>query len=98
MKQNNHNLSPAKYWRDNKSWSKIIGKTATVLFATNIDNLYSYVLLELNYDKGQRIECMSEVNVFLQAGDKVVLHLRKLSESSENALINYGIKAIKIYE
>lgn len=118
MKQNNKNLSPAKYWRDNKTWSNLIGKNGTVLLATNIDNLYSYVLVEVDSDidsannnnkiksnsktriekKKNKIECMSEVNTFLQSGDKVTLQLRKLSESTENGLINYGIKAIKSYE
>lgn len=95
-------IKPAAYWRRNKEWKKLLGEKGKVVFSTRVRVAgarqkrwlpYSFALVEI---KGKRYELMGVGNEPLNAGDKIVCVLRRLSESDPKALIEYGIKVKKI--
>ena len=95
-------VSPAKYWRENKKWSDLIGKAGKVIFATEIKVSspelqeylpYSFAIVEVD---GKKYEFMGEKGAKLKRGDKVELALRKNMSVEKSSLINYGIKLVKV--
>ncbi len=89
---------PAYYWRQNKEWSKWLGKTGVVVSATMIRvseasresmTPYSYAIVDFD---GEKHEFMGETNVELQIGDKVKCVLRKMAVAEKSGLVEYGIK------
>lgn len=89
------------YWRKNKKWSNLIGKTGTVVAATYIHvaetsrqklTPYSYVVVDFGDHKQ---EMMGQGHTKLTAGDSVTCVLRKTSIPRKDAVIEYGIKAKK---
>lgn len=96
-------VSPENYWRNNKNWSKFIGKIGKVILSTKIEATspelelflpYCFVIVEL---EGEKYEVMGEKDADLERGDQVRFVLRKISNSSNSSLINYGVKVVKNY-
>ncbi|MBP7700866.1 hypothetical protein KA111_02270 [Candidatus Woesebacteria bacterium] len=93
-------ISPASYWRNNKKWSNLVGKSGKVILSTKIEVTapefqeflpYYFAIVEV---EGKNFEFMGEKNEILKKGDKVKLALRKISSCDESSLINYGIKIV----
>lgn len=91
-------LNPANYWRKNKNWNYFVGKSGEVIFVTKVEVTspelqsflpYCFAIVEMD---GERYEFMGEKGVELKKGDKVEFVFRKVSDSSNASLINYGIK------
>ena len=95
-------VKPAAYWRKNKEWKNLLGKKGRIIFSTRVRVAgggqkkwvpYSFVLVKI---EGKRYEMMGAGNEKLNAGDKVVCVLRRLSDSDPKGVIEYGIKVKKV--
>lgn len=93
-------LNPANYWRKNKNWNNFVGKLGEVVFVTRVEVTspelqsflpYCFAIVEMD---GERYEFMGEKGVELKKGDKVEFAFRKVSDSDNASLINYGIKLV----
>ena len=84
-------LNPAHYWRENKKWQKLLGKTGEVIFSTWAS--YSFALVEI---EGHRYEMGGAGNEKLSRGDRVVCVLRRLSDQTKEGLVNYGLKVKRL--
>lgn len=91
-------ITPPQYWRQNKSWSKWLGKVGKVLLVTTLQNSsadqekflpYAFALIDFN---GEKKELMGIAEESFVAGDEVVCVLRKLSVPDQSGIIHYGIK------
>ena len=85
------NIKPAEYWRENKKWKLLLGKTGRVIFSTW--STYSYALVEVD---GKKYEMVGVGREKLAKGDKVICVLRRQSKQSSNGLVDYRIKVKKI--
>lgn len=104
------NNLPPQYYRNNKNWRHLLGKTGVVKFATTLEVAspeledflpYCFLVVELeNKESGNQtnnlIEVMGEAKTLFKQGDKVVLELRKLSVPDNYSVIPYGVKACLI--
>ncbi len=95
-------MKPAQYWRKNKQWSALLGKTGTVVVATVIrvpptESSYfgSYPFAVISVGK-KRFECMGVPGEVLQPGDSVQFVLRKLKKAINSEPIPYGLKVKKV--
>ena len=75
---------PPAYWRQNKNWPNLLGKTGTVILAAA-----DFVLVDIG---GQRYELMAVAGNQLKPRDKVICVFRRLSLPVPSGLIEYGIK------
>lgn len=91
-----------RYWRENKAWQELLGKTGVVVRTTSIKTApsalqlyapYSYAIVEID---GKQHECMSVSGELLEAGDHVQCVLRKTTATLPHEIIFYGIKIKKI--
>ena len=94
-------IAPAGYHRNSKNWHTLVGKTGTVLLATQLEVTspeletylpYSFLLVQL--ESGQKIEVMGEAHTFFKSADVVRLELRKTAVASDSSIVCYGIKAV----
>lgn len=95
-------MKPAQYWRQNKEWSKWLGRKGKVVASTmvrvaapdrSLFTPYSYVIVEFGKE---RHEFMGASNDELVIGDVVECVLRKIGTSEKHELIQYGIKVAKV--
>lgn len=102
---NMKNKSPINYWRQNKNWSKFIGKKGRVLYSTLIEAAgtdhslstpYAFALVELDGESSEIIELMGVGNEKLERGDKIECCLRKNPTLDQDGVIEYVIKAKKL--
>ncbi len=95
-------ISPARYWRDTKNWSKLLGKTGTVLAATlvqfglpELEASSPYWLVLIKYDDPSTDpsrQIFVGVDGFaFKENERVVCVLKRFS-SPGDGLIHYGIK------
>ncbi len=96
-------IAAPAYWRHNKTWSQYIGKEGTVVAETYIRVTetkrelfapYSYVVVDID---GERIELMAEGHARLKVGDTVQCVLRKAVIPESDQIIEYCVKAKKVY-
>ena len=96
------NTSPMKYWRENKTWSSLLGKKGTVIFSTTIHTApellqsyapYPFALVEIG---GKKYEFLGIPGEVLTTGDRVECVLRKTANVQSHEVIYYGIKIKKI--
>lgn len=94
--------TPPKYVRQSKTWKSLIGKHGTVLAATQISaqgleltsqSSYPLVLVEF-VDKTRQVLPGIHGEI-LVAGDRVTCVLRKMRSSTNENIIEYGIKVVK---
>lgn len=97
----NFNL-PAKYWRKNKDWARLLGETGVVIASTAIritspqyKQFVPYDLAIINVGS-QKLELMACHGQKLTKGDRVRLVLRKAAAGSSSGLIDYQLKLNKI--
>ena len=95
-------MQPASYWRNQKNWSKWIGKVGTVITSTVVrvsapdqstQTPYSYVLVDFGDEKYSFMGAGHEIFV---AGDQVKCIFRKTGTPGDQALVPYGIKVTKV--
>lgn len=77
-------IHPAAYWRQNKNWKSLLGKTGTVILATP-----NFALVDIG---GQRYELMIVAGDQPKPKDKVICVFRRMSPPTASGLIEYGIK------
>lgn len=96
-------ISPAKYWRDSKSWPKFLGQRGQVIASTLVqlglpeleDHApYSLVLVRLGHPVEGKLIYMfvGATGSVFRPDDQITLVLKRFS-SQGNGLIHYGIKA-----
>ncbi len=94
-------MKPAQYWRKNKSWAALLGRTGKVVVATVIRvpatetayfGSYPFVVVKVGT---KQFECMGVPGEELQAGDQVRFVLRKLKKAVGIEPIPYGLKVVK---
>lgn len=98
------NSNPAEYHRNSKQWHELLGKTGTVILATQTEIAsealesflpYCFLILELDDAPQKRIEVMGEAQVAFKPGDRVSLQLRRVAEPNATGILPYGLKACK---
>ncbi len=96
------NTSPMKYWRENKTWSALLGKKGTVIFSTTIHaapellqsfSPYPFALVEID---GKKYELLGVPGEIFDPGDHFECVLRKTANVQSHEVIYYGIKMKKI--
>lgn len=93
---------PAKYWRKNKEWVRLLGKTGAIIAATTIrvtSPQYKYLVpydLALIKVGSQKLELMACHGQKLVKGDKARIVLRKAAAGDSSDLIDYQLKLNKI--
>jgi len=82
-------INPASYWRKNHDWKNLLGKKGKVILSAE-----SFVMVEI--DSKNYEFTPASVNI-LKTGDPVICVLRRLTQTTPNGLIEYGIsvKAIQ---
>lgn len=98
------NSNPAEYHRNSKEWQTLLGKTGTVILATQTEIAsealesflpYCFLIIELDDTPKKRLEIMGEAQVLFKPGDRVSLQLRRVAEPSKTGILPYGLKACK---
>lgn len=89
-------------WRENKKWSKHLGKEGKVLSATLMEVAasdqmaflpYSYLVIDLGKEK---ISVMGVSGESFTIGDRVQIVLRKIKKEASSEIIVYGLKACHV--
>lgn len=95
-------MQAIKYYRNNKNWSKLVGKTGKVLASSLIHvsspelskfSPYSFMIVKIDSTK---YELMSVAKEELNPGDLIKCVLRKSEITNQREVIGYTIKAKKI--
>ena len=95
-------MKTIEYWRSNKKWNKLLGKTGKVITNTFIrvappeqEGLapYSYLLVDFG---DQKLEMMGVAHQEFKIGDQVKAVLRKIKKENSEEILVYGLKAEKI--
>lgn len=96
-------ITAPQYWRQSKSWHKLLGKTGSIIAATIIrvappecDGLAPYSFLIIRVGR-VNLEFMGTGSDQFEIGEKVQLVLRKLAQPDSAGIIHYGIKAQKLH-
>jgi uncharacterized OB-fold protein len=94
-------MQPAKYWRQNKTWQRWLGRKGQVIVATTIRVAadeqadfapYDLVLVDFGQEKHLFMGAGHEV---FQSGETVCCVLRKLAQPGSAGIVSYGIKVTK---
>lgn len=95
-------IKPAQYWRETKHIKGYLGKIGEVISTTVIRTTssefsylvpYSYVVVDF---AGVKKELMGVSGDLLEIGDQVKCVMRKMSQPTNQGLIEYGLKVQKI--
>ena len=95
-------MKPAQYWREAKQIKEYLGKTGQVIASTVIRTSspefnyivpYSYLVVDFN---GVKKEMMGAGSELLSVGNEVICVMRKIGQSGDKSLIEYGLKVQKI--
>lgn len=94
---------PAQYHRNSKDWHNLIGSNGIVELSTQIkvtapelEKYLPYCFLIVELENGKKIEVMGEAKTLFSQGDKVILELKKISQTDLVSIIPYGLKAVKV--
>jgi uncharacterized OB-fold protein len=94
-------MKPAQYWRETRQIKDYLGKTGKVISSTVIRASspefnylvpYSYVVVDF---VGIKKEMMGAGSELLSVGDKVICVMRKMGQTDDKNLIDYGLKVQK---
>lgn len=95
-------ISPVKIWRNQKNLHAYLGKTGRIFSWTVIrvppegfSSLapYPVVLVELDDKSRMMVQLVDWQPEQLKKNQKIVLVIRRLCESQEDGVIQYGLKA-----
>jgi uncharacterized OB-fold protein len=98
-------VSPVKIWRNQKKIASLIGKQGAIVSWTSIrvppadySNLAPYAVALIALDDGgmmmaQLVDCDMED---VKKGQRVVTVIRRMTHSSDDGVIPYGVKAVPI--
>ncbi len=95
-------MKTTESWRNNKNWSKYLGKEGTVISASLMEVAasdqvaflpYAYLLVDLGEEK---ISLMGVAGESFEIGDQVKLVLRKIKKEAPEEVIAYGLKAAHV--
>lgn len=96
-------LSPVKIWRNQKKIASLIGKKGSIVSWTfirvppaNFSNLapYPVVLIALDDGNSMMAQLVDSEEKHLVKGQRVVTVVRRVTKSTDDGVIPYGIKAI----
>jgi len=93
-----HAISPPRYYRNSIKWIQWIGKTGKVIGITTQQvqqsNSTSHLPLQIalvEFEQAQLLLPIALGGPQITIGTKVICTLRKLSSTTENAVIEYGL-------
>lgn len=97
-------MYPSQYWRENKKWQHWIGKQGTVLAVTTVhtpapeyEQLAPYQLALVEFSDVKKLFMIPPAQL-VTVGQKVEVVLRKGGQTSPEAILEYQLKAIPVFE